>query len=199
MPADPGRVDRAGDHAVGARRLHRRRPRPGGGRGRLRDQAVRRCRAGRPDPGGAAPLRARGRLPPFGGDRVRGAGRLHPDLRRPADRHRRHGGAPGRGAGGAHPHRDAAAAGVLLRAGLGPLPRQAPGAGVGLRLGRRHPGGRRACAAAAAEDRPGPHRDRPWLRLQTEGLNGAAACGGFFATRSGAWSASACTPGSDGS
>ncbi|MFF8031816.1 MULTISPECIES: two-component system sensor histidine kinase CseC [unclassified Streptomyces] len=37
-------------------------------------------------------------------------------------------------------------------------------------MGRRHPGRRRPCAAAAYEDRPGPYRDGPWLRLQVEGL-----------------------------
>ncbi|WP_443080053.1 two-component system sensor histidine kinase CseC [Streptomyces sp. P9-A2] len=38
-------------------------------------------------------------------------------------------------------------------------------------MGRRHPRRRRPCAAAAREDRPGPHRDGPRLRLQTEGLS----------------------------
>ncbi|WP_437114583.1 two-component system sensor histidine kinase CseC [Streptomyces glaucescens] len=39
-------------------------------------------------------------------------------------------------------------------------------------MGRGHPGRRRPCAAAAAEDRPGPDRDGPRLRLQAEGLSG---------------------------
>ncbi|WP_416237930.1 two-component system sensor histidine kinase CseC [Streptomyces sp. NEAU-W12] len=38
-------------------------------------------------------------------------------------------------------------------------------------MGRRHPCRRRPCAAAAREDRPGPHRDGPRLRLQAEGLS----------------------------
>ncbi len=74
--------------------------------------------------------------------------------------------------GRAHPDRDAAAARVLRGAGHRPHPRQAVGAGLGVRLGRGHPGGRRPCAAAAREDRPGPDRDGPRLRLQAEGLSG---------------------------
>ncbi|MFJ7075811.1 two-component system sensor histidine kinase CseC [Streptomyces sp. NPDC098781] len=46
-------------------------------------------------------------------------------------------------------------------------------------MGRGHPCRRRPCAAAAAEDRPGPHRDGPWLRLQVEGLSGARMRGMF--------------------
>src|SRR3546814_3091260 len=38
-------------------------------------------------------------------------------------------------------------------------------------LSRRHPRRRRPCAAAAYEDRPGPDRDGPRLRLQIEGLS----------------------------
>ena len=102
------------------------------------------------------------------GQRRRGPAR-RAGLRRPGDRHRGHGGAQGGRAGGADPDRDAAAAGVLVRARHRPVPRQAAGAGLGLRLGRRHPRRRRPCAAAAHEDRPGPDRDGPRLRLQAEG------------------------------
>ncbi|MFF7335259.1 two-component system sensor histidine kinase CseC [Streptomyces sp. NPDC008150] len=38
-------------------------------------------------------------------------------------------------------------------------------------MGRRHPRRRRPCAAAADQDRPGPHRDRARLRLQAAGLS----------------------------
>ncbi|MFR0358305.1 two-component system sensor histidine kinase CseC [Streptomyces sediminimaris] len=41
-------------------------------------------------------------------------------------------------------------------------------------MGRRHPRGGRPRPAAAHEDRPGPDRDGPRLRLQVEGLNGEA-------------------------
>ena len=91
VPPDPRRVDRAGDHAVRAGRLHRRGARAGGRRRRLRDQAVRRRGAGRPDPGGAAPVRARRRR--RARRRTAAPGRCC--LRRPGDRHRRHGGARG--------------------------------------------------------------------------------------------------------
>ncbi|WP_407699669.1 two-component system sensor histidine kinase CseC [Streptomyces ferrugineus] len=46
-------------------------------------------------------------------------------------------------------------------------------------MGRGHPRRRRPCAAAAAEDRPGPDRDGPRLRLQAEGLSGAGMRGMF--------------------
>ncbi|GAA3051722.1 hypothetical protein GCM10020000_36290 [Streptomyces olivoverticillatus] len=68
------------------------------------------------------------------------------------------------------PHRDAAAAGVLRRARHRALARPAAGAGLGLRLGRRHPRGGRARTAAARQDRPGPDRDGPRLRLQAQRL-----------------------------
>ncbi|WP_424215499.1 two-component system sensor histidine kinase CseC [Streptomyces sp. BI20] len=48
-------------------------------------------------------------------------------------------------------------------------------------MGRRHPGGRRARAAAAVQDRPGPDRDGPRVRVQTQGMKPprGGAPGGF--------------------
>ncbi|WP_373011809.1 two-component system sensor histidine kinase CseC [Streptomyces sp. Amel2xC10] len=46
-------------------------------------------------------------------------------------------------------------------------------------MGRRHPGRGRPCAAAADQDRPGPYRDGPRLRLQAEGLSGGGMRGMF--------------------
>ena len=61
LPGDPARLDDPGRHADRARRHHRRRGRPRGGRRRLRQEAVRGPRARRPRPRGAAPGRPRPR------------------------------------------------------------------------------------------------------------------------------------------
>ena len=144
------------------------------GRRRLRHQAVRRRGAGRPHPRRAAPLRPRER------PRAAGRGRPRPDggvlvfgdleidtegmeVRRAGERWR------------LTPTEMRLLLEFSAAPGHGALPRQAAGAGLGLRLGRRHPGRGRPCAAAAHEDRPGPDRDGPRLRLQAEGHEAAVA------------------------
>ena len=151
VPAAAAALARADHHGHRPGQRDRQGGRAGDRRRRLRDQAVLAARAGRPDPGGAAPAAARE------AGRVGGAdagGRPGPDGRRAARGHRRR----RLRAAAAQGVRAAGAAAAQRRPGAHPRPAHRPG--LGRRLRRRHQDPRRARQAAALQDRAGAVQPR---------------------------------------